>query len=146
MYSNYGAAASAYGKTQQHTASDLVALVELYDRILITMKKAAIARQAGRFDEENEAVQKIIRALTGLKARLNFKQGGSVAVTLENYYERLISQLRLKHKAADRQEFYESMDRQILVMRDTWAQLAGRSKLQRGTPVAGNDEPQPLPV
>ena len=146
MYSNYGAAASAYGKTQQHTASDMVALVELYDRILITLKKAAVARREGRYEDENNAVNLIIRAFTGLKARLNFKQGGSVAVTLENYYDRLIQQLRLKHKSADRQAFYESMDRQVLVMRDAWAQLAGRPKLQRGASIEGNDVAQPLPV
>lgn len=122
MNSAYIQAASAYGRAQ-FTRSELSVVVELYDRSVINLQKAKEARLERRFDQEFELVETVIKVFSAMSSRLNHKQGGSIAKTLENYYERLIGQLRLRHRAEDRTALYDSLAKQISVMRDAWSQV-----------------------
>ena len=131
MNKGYATAAAAYGRAQ-YTRSELSVLVEIYDRMIATLSHAREARKQGELDREFELAEIVVRALVGLKSRLNHKRGGTVAVSLENYYGRLIAQLQMRHTSADRDSFYASLIRQVSLMRDSWSNIAGQNRSQPG--------------
>lgn len=119
----YANAARAYNRASL-TRSNLDTLVSLYDRMIVSLRQAQQSYGATCLDVEQGEVEKVIQALNGLRSSIDFRRGGDVAETLSSYYRRTVTQLLLRHRAPDRMAFYDSIIRQVSVMRNAWWQIA----------------------
>lgn len=126
-------AVAAYG-TARRALPPLRIVVELYDMTLMAVAHARSERSKGHIQAEFQALLSASRTLQGLDACLDMgdSQALPVAKVLRGYYRHILTQLhgakRAKSEAAI--ERYASVYRQILTMRETWAELAGVPSLR----------------
>ncbi|GEO80340.1 flagellar protein FliS [Pararhodospirillum oryzae] len=107
----------------------LMLTVEVYDAALTQVARAKAARVANRRDEEFRFMTKATRILSELDGCLNRRdeRAQDMSKMLSRYYKQTILQLHaaLRTRGESAIDRYGSVHRQILIMRDAWARLAG---------------------
>lgn len=126
-------AVAAYG-TARRTLPPLHVVVELYDLARISVAHAVVERRKGDHEREFLAMSKAAQILQGLGACVGpaDKRTRAVTGTLRAYYRQTLLQLHAAKRAGghDGLKRYASVCRQILTMRETWAELAGMPALE----------------
>lgn len=84
---------SQYQKTQVTTASREKVLLMLYEGAIRFTKQAHAAMEQKKIAEKGKYISKATAILSELMATLDFKQGGQLAVDLENLYVFMIDKL-----------------------------------------------------
>ncbi|MBB4265510.1 flagellar protein FliS [Roseospira visakhapatnamensis] len=125
-------AIAAYGQARRRQPP-LKLIVEVYDMALTLVARARAARAEGVRDSEIQALTLAGRILEELEGCLNRRdpRARPMSDALSGYYRTVMAQL---HKATRSQgdealERYGSVHRQLLVMRDAWAAVAGMAPL-----------------
>jgi flagellar protein FliS len=111
------------------TGPPSVAVVQLYDTILLHVGRAGSAARSGDFQGQFDEVMKATRIIDGLNRHLDMEQGGQVAINLRDMYE---SVSRALLRSIGKDSAGEACDRLILGLRDTrnaWAQISGMPPL-----------------
>lgn len=102
-----------------------VAVVQLYDTILLHIARAAEAARKGDFQAQFDEVMNATRIVDGLNRCLDMNQGGQVAVNLREMYE---SVSRALLRSVGKPAAEEACDRLVAALRDTrnaWAEICG---------------------
>ena len=129
---NRQAALAAYGHARQ-TLSPLRIIVELYDAALTAVAHARHAKGSGDSEKEFRSLTKAAQILQGLDGCLKKtdRRAKPMADTLHSFYRQTLIQLhaakRMRGKGGIAQ--YTSVHRQILTMREAWADLAAMPSL-----------------
>jgi flagellar protein FliS len=125
-------AMAAYGIARR-AQSPLKVVVELYDVTLTAVARAKAQRMMGNVEKEFEALRTAAKILSELSSCLNMTDEAArpLSEELRRYYQRVLRQLHAaKRTRGDAGiEGYSSVHRQILSMREAWAEIAGVSPL-----------------
>ena len=119
----YGSQAARYRDTDLASASPGRLIVMLYDQILLSLRRARIALDAGQI--ETRAMQ-IIRAsdmITELRVSLDHVQGGAIAANLDALYAYMLAELL----DANRRQDPVPLDRVLVIareLRDAFGEVA----------------------
>jgi len=118
----YGGHAARYRDTDLASASPGRLIVMLYDQILLSLRRARVAMDAGQI--ETRAVQ-IVRAsdmITELRVSLDHEQGGKIAANLDALYSYMLAELL----DANRRQDPVPLDRVLVIaaeLRDAFGQV-----------------------
>lgn len=82
-----------YQKTQVTTASREKILLMLYEGAIRFVKASGVAMKEKKIAEKGKNISKATAILSELMATLDFKQGGQLAIDLENLYVFMIDKL-----------------------------------------------------
>lgn len=102
-----------------------IAVVQLYDTVLLHVGRAAAAARKKDFTTQFDEVMKATRILDGLNRHLDMEAGGQVALNLRDMYQ-AISRALLRSVGKDCAG--DASDRLIAGLRDTrnaWAEISG---------------------
>ena len=128
MINPAAAAAAAYGAARR-TLSPLHVVVEFYDAALTAVAHAGRAKSMSDPEREFQALTEAARILQALDSCLARKdlQAKPMAETLHAYYRSVIAQLHAAKMTRGPAGLarYASVHRQLLTMREAWAELAG---------------------
>ncbi|CCG06954.1 flagellar export chaperone FliS [Pararhodospirillum photometricum] len=134
---NVAKALQAYGVARR-AQPPLKVLVEVYDAVLTQVARAKVARVENRREDEFKCLSKATNILTEMDANLNRRDPDALAMTetLSRYYQTVIVQAHtaFRTKGDAGLDRYSSVHRQVLVMRDAWANLAGEPPLTAQEP------------
>lgn len=123
----YSMGIRAYGAARR-TQTPLRVIVELYDLMLCSVAHAKAAKLEARPEDEFNAVLHVTKIIEGLDSAINDEpKAKPIADTLHVYYKTTLTQLhRAKQaKSPDAELRYGSVQRQILAMREAFANIAG---------------------
>ncbi len=110
---------SQYQKTQVMTASREKVLLMLYEGAIRFTKQAHAAMKQKKIAEKGKFISKATAILSELMATLDFKQGGQLAVDLENLYVFMIDKL-IEGNIKNDPECLEHVERLLLTLYDAW--------------------------
>ncbi|RJF83251.1 flagellar protein FliS [Azospirillum cavernae] len=116
-------AISAYA-TANAVVPPLVAVVRLYERAVTHLHAARDAAAAGRFEAHHNAVKRTVMILAGLDSILVFDKNSDVAMTLREFYRRLIAQAGGAASRRDPVAACDSLISQLSLMLRTWQAIA----------------------
>ena len=124
---NRQAALAAYGHARQ-TLSPLRIIVELYDAALTSVAHARHAKRCGDAEKEFRSLAKaaqILQCLDGCLKKTD-RRAKPMADMLHSFYRQTLIQLHAAKRMRGRGgvDRYSSVHRQILTMREVWAELA----------------------
>jgi len=108
---------------------DSVAVVQLYDTILLHVSRAAKAARQGEFQVQFDEVMSATRIVDGLNRHLDMAQGGQVAINLREMYQ-AVSRALLR--SVGKEDAGEACDKLIAGLRDTrnaWASISGMPQI-----------------
>ena len=120
---SYSRQATRYRETEVMTATPGQLVVLLYDHLLVSLRRARIAMEAGEADVRSENLEKARNVLTELLVTLDRERGGEVAANLGALYSFLLGELVQVGVRAD----VARLDRvtgMISELRDAFAQLS----------------------
>lgn len=117
-------AISAYHKAIL-TTPPLLAVVMLYDGIMIRTRRAAEAARAGDYETQFNEVLQAAKIIDGLNRCLDMKQGGRVAASLRAMYESVSAALLRSTGKKNGADILDRLVEAVRVTRDAWAQIAG---------------------
>jgi flagellar protein FliS len=106
-----------------------VAVVQLYDTILMHVGRAAQAARKGDFQVQFDQVMSATRIIDGLNRHLDMEQGGQVAINLRDMYQ-AVSRALLR--SVGKEDAGEACDKLIDGLKDTrnaWAEISGMPKI-----------------
>ncbi|WP_051228560.1 flagellar protein FliS [Pleomorphomonas oryzae] len=149
MNSPMGHAAAAY---RQAAASvhPTVAVVKLYDAILLAILQAIRAREQKQVEECFTKVMRAATILRGLDQALDYDKGGAVAEQLHRVYRSYTISLHLSFGKPDVVRRYRKLYDSLIGLRNAWAKIAGMdvyqdsSKDTQAAPVVDAQPPAPL--
>jgi flagellar protein FliS len=134
----------AYGAARRSQVP-LRALVDLYDSMFCAISHAKAFCLQSRPEDEFNSVMRATLIIQGLSANLNDgdQRTKSIAETMQKYYRTTLEQLhRAKQaKSPDAELRYASVQRQVLVMRNAWASVAGMPELSLAGSAIFSDSP-----
>jgi flagellar protein FliS len=137
MNPNTNRATSAYRQAAT-LVPPMTAVVLLYDRAIVLLKRAVQAAQAGQSEESYGCVSKASAILRGLSHVLDFDRGGAVAEMLLTTYTRNILALHGSFGKPDMAQRYVKIIAGLSDLRDSWAAVAGLSRTEeRKSDLAG---------
>jgi flagellar protein FliS len=84
--SAYAAQAARYRDAELASATPGQLVVMLFDKMLLTVRRARVAMEAGQIDERTEQILKAHDMLGELRLSLDFEQGGEIARQLDALY------------------------------------------------------------
>jgi flagellar biosynthetic protein FliS len=102
-----------------------IAVVQLYDTILLHVSHAANAARAKDFTTQFDEVMKATRILDGLNRHLDMAAGGQVAINMRDMYQ---ATSRALLRSVGKDSAGEACDRLMVGLRDTrnaWAEISG---------------------
>ena len=111
------------------TEASPVAVVQLYDTILLHVGRAADAARKGDFQVQFDEVMNATRIVDGLNRCLDMEGGGNVATNLRAMYE---SVSRALLRSVGKPTAVEACDKLIAAVRDTrnaWAEICGMPQI-----------------
>jgi flagellar protein FliS len=106
-----------------------VAVVQLYDTILLHVSRAAAAARRGEFQVQFDEVMSATRIVDGLNRHLDMETGGQVAVNMREMYQ-AVSRALLR--SVGKEEAGDACDKLIAGLRDTrnaWASISGMPQI-----------------
>jgi flagellar protein FliS len=102
-----------------------VAVVQLYDTVLLHVRRAAEAARDTDFQKQFDEVMSATRIIDGLNRHLDMERGGTVAANLRDMYESISKALL---RSVGKETAGEACDRLIEGLKDTrnaWAEISG---------------------
>jgi flagellar protein FliS len=90
---SYGKQATRYRETEVLTATPGQLVVLLYDHLLVSLRRARVAMEAGEADVKSDNLEKGRNVLTELLVTLDREKGGEVAANLGALYSFLLGEL-----------------------------------------------------
>jgi flagellar protein FliS len=90
---SYSRQASRYRETEVLTATPGQLVVLLYDHLLLSLRRARAAMEAGEAAAQSECLDKARNVLTELLVTLDRERGGEVAINLAALYSFLLGEL-----------------------------------------------------
>jgi flagellar protein FliS len=120
--------ANAYAKVGIETgviaASPHTLIVMLYDGAIVSLSNAAQHMKSGSIASKGQSISKAIAIIeNGLRASLNKKTGGEIAVSLDALYEYMTSRL-LKANIENRPELIEEVQKLLRDLKSSWEAIA----------------------
>jgi flagellar protein FliS len=109
--------------------SSPVAVVQLYDTILLHVGRAGAAARKCDFQTQFDEVMKATRIVDGLNRHLDMEQGGQVATNLRDMYQ-AVSRALLR--SVGKESAGDACDRLVVGLRDTrnaWAEISGMPQI-----------------
>lgn len=121
-------AISAYRATSA-SVHPLVAVVRLFDEMLVQIRRGIQATEARRHEDSFIAIAKAGLILQGLSHNLRFDKGGDVAETLLTTYTQNCVALHTAYGRPDAVARYKAIAAGLAELRDSWAVAAGMRTL-----------------
>ncbi|MGQ3353885.1 MAG: flagellar export chaperone FliS [Phreatobacter sp.] len=121
-------AISAYRSTSA-SVHPLVAVVRLFDEMLVQIRRGIQATEARRHEDSFIAIAKAGLILQGLSHNLRFDKGGDVAETLLATYTKNCIALHAAYGRPDAVARYRAIAAGLAELRDAWAAAAGMRSL-----------------
>lgn len=115
--------------TSRDTEPSPVAVVQLYDTILLHIGRAADASRRGDFQKQFDEVMSATRIIDGLNRHLDMEAGGQVAVNLRDMYQAISKALLRSVGKTDAGEACDRLIEGLRETRDAWAEISGMPKL-----------------
>ena len=120
---SYSRQATRYRETEVMTATPGQLVVLLYDHLLVSLRRARTAMEAGDADVQGERLEKGRNVLTELLVTLDRERGGEVAANLSALYSFLLGELVQVGVRADVARL-DRVTAMIAELRDAFAQLS----------------------
>jgi flagellar protein FliS len=120
--SPYAAQAARYRDAELLSASPGQLVVMLYDKMLLTLRRARLACEAKRIEERCDAIMKVVDMVTELRVSLDHTQGGAISAQLDALYAFMLRELH----EANRKQSLEKIDVVLRIageLRDAFAQI-----------------------
>lgn len=132
MFGSKQSGASAYAKVGIETgvmaASPHKLIVMLFDGALVAIHTAAVQMRAGNIAAKGKAVSQAILIIEGgLRASLDKKVGGTIAVSLDALYEYMSNRLLIAN-LKNQPEILEEVQRLLNELKDAWVQISPDAK------------------
>lgn len=108
-----------YKKTQVTTASKEKVLLMLYEGAIRFTKHAKVAISEKKIAEKGKYISKTTAILSELMATLDFKQGGQLAVDLENLYVFMIDKL-IEANIKNSMEDLDAVEEILMTLYSAW--------------------------
>jgi flagellar secretion chaperone FliS len=89
----YASQASRYRDAELLSASPGQLVVMLYDKMLLTLRRARIACEARRIEERCDLLMKASDMITELRISLDHEQGGAISAQLDGLYGFMLREL-----------------------------------------------------
>lgn len=96
-----GYGASRYRDAELASATPGQLVVMLYDRILLTLRRARAAADAGRIELRCESLLSASEMITELRLVLDHEQGGAIAANLDQLYGFMLRELTEANRLQD---------------------------------------------
>jgi flagellar protein FliS len=106
-----------------------VAVVQLYDTILLHIGRAADAARNGDFQKQFDEVMNATRIVDGLNRHLDMEAGGQVALNLRDMYQAVSKALLRSVGKTDAGDACDRLTEGLRATRDAWAEISGVPKL-----------------
>jgi flagellar secretion chaperone FliS len=107
------------------TESSPVAVVQLYDTILLHIGRAGDAARKGDFQTQFDEVMNAARIVDGLNNCLDMNEGGQVAAHLREMYDSVSRALLRSVGAPAAAETYDKLIAAVRDTRNAWAEICG---------------------
>ena len=120
---SYSKQATRYRETEVLTATPGQLVVLLYDHLLVSLRRARVAMEAGDADVKSDNLEKGRNVLTELLVTLDREKGGEVAANLGALYSFLLGELVQVGVRSDVARL-DRVTHMISELRDAFAQLS----------------------
>lgn len=111
-----------------------IAVVKLYDTIMMHINKAAAAADAGDYQAQFAEVMSATRIIDGLNRCLDMEKGGKTAQSLRDMYEAVSRALLRSVGKVSGAEACQRLVGAVGETRDAWATIAGVPLLNPSNP------------
>ena len=91
--SPYASQASRYRDAELLSATPGQLVVMLYDKMLLTLRRARVACETDQIEARCEHVVKVIDMVTELRVSLDHEQGGAISAQLDALYDFMLREL-----------------------------------------------------
>lgn len=123
---SYNTQAAQYREVEVLTASPAQLVVILYDHLLVNLRRAHIAMEAGNVEMRSTLLGKARLVLSELLSTLDREQGGEIADHLSGLYAFLFNELVDLGSRPDTARL-ERVTGMVGELRDAFAQIAGEA-------------------
>lgn len=123
---SYTGQAATYREVEVLSASPGELVVILYDHLLVSLRRARIAVDAGNFELRSGLLEKCRAILGELLATLDHERGGEIARELSGLYAFLLSELVDVGVHADLARL-DRITAMVAELREAFAEAAGRA-------------------
>ena len=120
----YASQAARYRNAELESASPGQLVVMLFDKILLTLRRARLAIEARNIEERVEQLIKANEMITELRVSLDFEQGGAIAQNLDALYAFSLRQLFEASRSGEAAKI-DGVSRVLGELRDAFAQIVG---------------------
>jgi flagellar protein FliS len=120
--SGYGGQVARYRDTDLASASPGRLVVMLYDQILLSLRRARVALDAGQIEARAVHIIRASDMITELRVSLDHEQGGTIATNLDALYGYMLAELL----DANRRQDAVPLDRVLVIageLRDAFGQV-----------------------
>jgi flagellar protein FliS len=100
----YTAQANRYRDAELDSASPMQLVVMLYDKMLVTLRRARAGTVAGDIEERTEQTLKVVDMITELKLSLDHEAGGDISRQLDALYAFMLRELVASTRGGDVQK------------------------------------------
>ena len=118
----YATQAARYRDAELGTATPGQLVVMLYDKMLLTLRRARIAFDAKQIEVRCEQILKAGEMIAELRASLDHQQGGAIAKQLEALYSFMLRELLAANRTQDARKI-DGVIRMASELRDAFAQV-----------------------
>jgi flagellar protein FliS len=118
----YASQAARYRNAELESASPGQLVVMLFDKILLTLRRACVAIEARKIEERVELLLKANEMISELRASLDFEQGGAISQNLDALYGFSLRQLFEASRTGDVAKI-DGVVRVMSELRDAFAQV-----------------------
>jgi flagellar protein FliS len=134
----YANQAARYREAELSSASPGQLVVMLFDKILLTLRRARIAAEARKIEERVELLLKANEMITELRISLDFEQGGAISQNLDALYAFSLRQLFEASRSGDVAKI-DGVLRVMSELRDAFAQVvSGLAAGAEGAPAGAS--------
>ena len=120
----YASQAARYRDAELASASPGQLVVMLFDKTLLTLRRARVAAEARRSEERVELLLKANEMITELRLSLDFEQGGAIAQNLDALYAFSLRQVFDASRSGELAKI-DGVVRVLAELRDAFAQVVG---------------------
>jgi flagellar protein FliS len=127
---SYGKQAARYREMEVMSATPGQLVVLLYDHLLVSLRRARMAIEAGEIERRLELLDRSRAVVGELLSTLDFEQGGDLANRLRSLYAFLYCELLDQSTRPDTARL-DRLTRIVDELRDAWATVAAQSVAER---------------
>lgn len=127
---SYGKQAARYREMEVMSATPGQLVVLLYDHLLVSLRRARMAIEAGEIERRLELLDRSRAVVGELLSTLDFEQGGDLANRLRSLYSFLYCELLDQSTRPDTARL-DRLTRIVDELRDAWATVATQSVADR---------------